>query len=146
MQEFDVVDPAAYGHWVEESVRFCDTDQAGHVNNVSIAAYAEAGRVGFAHTLVRPYAAPGEKSILAHIAIDYRRELHWPGKVRIGTRLRRIGNKSFALVTAIFRDGECIATAESIVANLRDSAAAPLSEGLRRRLEALLAEAAAAPR
>ena len=57
---FDLANPASFRHWVAEQVRFCDTDMAGHVNNVSIAAYVESGRLAHCYGLVLPDRAPGE--------------------------------------------------------------------------------------
>ena len=37
--DFDLTDPLLYDHWVDENVRFSDTDQAGHVNNTAITKY-----------------------------------------------------------------------------------------------------------
>ena len=49
--------------------------------------------------------------------IDYLKELNFPGNVEIGSRIARIGGKSFTLQHAVFKAGEegCVATAECIM-------------------------------
>ena len=36
-----------YPHWCNDTVRFCDQDAAGHINNVAICAYMETARLTF---------------------------------------------------------------------------------------------------
>ena len=53
------------------TIRFCDTDKLGHVNNVSIASYVEAGRCDlFYHLLKNAGTAPEIDFVLARAAID----------------------------------------------------------------------------
>jgi hypothetical protein len=40
-------DRSIYPHWCSDTVRFCDQDAAGHVNNVAICAYMETARLTF---------------------------------------------------------------------------------------------------
>ena len=54
----------------------------------------------------------------------------------------RLGTKSYAVGTGIFRDGQCVASAESVVAYRQGGATRPIEGALRARLEALLNEAA----
>ena len=131
----DPTDPTVYGHWATDTVRFSDQDGVGHVNNVAVAAYVESGRVGFGSSLV----APGESGagfILAHLSIDYRAQAHYPGEVRIGTRVVRLGRSSFTVGHGVFKDDECIATAECVLVRMRDGATGPLEPELREKLEA----------
>lgn len=44
----------AHRFWLSERVRWTDTDQVGHVNNLSISNYCEIGRVNF----LMPFLAP----------------------------------------------------------------------------------------
>ena len=50
----DLADPDLYHHWVRDTVRFCDQDSAGHINNTAIAQYVESGRVAFVLALLPP--------------------------------------------------------------------------------------------
>ncbi|MCG8691600.1 MAG: acyl-CoA thioesterase [Minwuiales bacterium] len=129
-----------YRHWTTDTVRFSDQDGTGHVNNVAVAAYVETGRLAFMREVVRLDRDQGESGILAKLTIDYLSESYWPGKVDIGSRLVRIGGKSFTVGSGLFRDGQCIATSESVLVYLKDRKSAPIAGALRERLEKLLAE------
>ena len=43
---------AAFPHWLTERVRWSDTDQVGHVNNLSFGTYIETGRTEFLRELI----------------------------------------------------------------------------------------------
>lgn len=135
-----MTDADFYRHWTTDNVRFSDQDGTGHVNNVAVAAYVETGRLAFMRDIVRLNRDDGESGILAKLTIDYRSESYWPGQVDIGTRLLKIGGKSFTVGSGLFRDGQCIATSESVLVYLKNRESAPISGPLRERLEKLLAE------
>ena len=112
----DLTDPAIYQHWEALSLRFSDQDSQGHINNVAYAAYIEAGRVAFCLDVMRDAPVAGAADfVLAHLAIDYRAEMHYPGMLQIGTCVHRIGTKSVRLGHGIFRQGRLHATAESVL-------------------------------
>ena len=126
-------DPDAYQHWATDTVRFSDQDAMGHVNNVAIAAYVESGRFAFDRVIAQPDA----EFILVRLVIDYLAEAHYPGEVRIGTRVDRIGRTSMTLGHGLFKDGVCIATAQSVGVHLREGRSAPIEGEFRSRLEGL---------
>ena len=134
-----VTDPATYRHWVEDVVRYSDTDASGHVNNVAYAAFVESGRVTFARNSGIDRSA-GEGWILGRLAIDYRAEAFFPGRVRIGSRVAKLGNKSFTLASAVFMDERCLATAVSVLVFRRNGAAEPIPAHIRAQLQADLAD------
>lgn len=135
----DLSDPAIYHHWEAVTLRFSDQDSQGHINNVSYAAYIEAGRVAFSLELMR--AAPDEPSdfVLAHLSIDYLAEMHYPGTIQVGTLVRRIGNKSVHLAHGIFLEGRLYATAESVLVFIDTASrrSMPVPAGMRAALERL---------
>lgn len=139
----DLKDPAVYLHWEAVSLRFSDQDSQGHINNVAYAAYIEAGRVAFCTDIMR--AAPGERTdfVLAHLAIDYLAEMHYPGTIQVGSCVHRIGTKSVRLGHGIFLNGRLHATAESVLVFIdtgsRRSIAVP--PGMRAALQELRAPA-----
>ena len=132
----DLSNPDIYAHWWTDRIRFADTDASQHVNNVAFIAYVETGRVYFCKLVLGEDAVQGEGYIVARITIDYLREMHFPGEVKIGAAVTRIGTKSFTVANAVFKDGVCAAIAESVVVFRRNGQSAPL-EG--RRLERLRA-------
>lgn len=138
----DLADPRLYTHWADDVIRFSDTDQAGHVNNVAIAAYVETGRLMFDREVIEAAAdgLDGEtfQAILANLTINYLAESFWPGRVRVGTRLVRIGQSSLTTAHGIFRDDRCIATATCVLVNRADGASSPIGPQMRGRLALLL--------
>ena len=137
---FDLTDPAIYRFWITDRVRFSDQDGSGHINNVAYAAYVETGRVAFMQEVALADHQGEEMLIIVRLAIDYLRESHWPGEVRVGTRLIRLGGRSCVVGGGVFKDDVCIATAECVMALTQDGRASALTGPLRRHFEKLLAE------
>ncbi len=135
---FDLERSETFTDWHRDVIRFSDQDSGGHVNNVSYAYYVEGGRVAFkrAHAL-EPHT--GERFVVARVALDFRRETHYPGEVAVGTRVIRVGGKSFALGHGVFRDGLCLATAESTGVYVGPEGAVRIPDDVRAELERLAA-------
>jgi len=134
----DLTRAGAYRLWITDRIRFCDTDQAGHVNNVAYAAYAETGRLNFMDEHVRPLVQTGNRFIAASVTVNFLRETHYPGEVRIGTGVARIGRTSLTVGQGIFKDDVCVASALGAVVHLDGSTPIPLTDEMRTVLEALL--------
>ncbi len=116
-----------------EGIRYCDTDRQGHVNNAVFVVLFESGRVNILLNPDAPVLPDGCSFMLARMAIDFRREISWPGEVTIGTRIAALGNSSIRLEQALFQHGLCVASAES-VAVMADNAtrrSTPLPEQAR---------------
>ena len=81
--------------------------------------------------------------MLAHIAIDFRGEMHWPGTVDIGTGIQSIGTSSFTVAQAVFKDGVCCATAKAIVVCIDQTTRRPrpLPEAARQAYQSLMVAA-----
>jgi acyl-CoA thioester hydrolase len=127
-----------YPHWTTVTLRFSDQDSTGHVNNVSFAAYVEAGRVAFGWEHTRPLLSDGQDLFVANVSIAYRRELRYPGSIEVGTGILKLGRSSMTMGHGVFRDGILVADAES-VAVLVDRATAqsqPIVGALRAALGA----------
>ena len=137
---FDLTDPASYRFWTTDRVRFSDQDGSGHINNVAYAAYVETGRIAFLQEMAAAGQPEDGTLIIVRLAIDYHRESHYPGEVRIGARIIRVGEKSCIVACGVFKDGACIATAECVMAFLRDGRAVRPTEPTRRRLAQLLTD------
>jgi acyl-CoA thioester hydrolase len=84
------------------------------VNNAAIAAYFETGRAELMTEAAGPPAARAFGLAVVRVAIDYRREAHYPARLRIGCAVRRIGGSSITLDQAIFQAQDCIASAEAV--------------------------------
>jgi len=104
----------SYKIWTYDKLRYNDTDRQGHVNNAVFATFFETGRVAFLYDEQLKLSAPGGEFVVARLAIDFRAELYFPGKVDIGTRVLSIGRSSFTFGQGVFKGELCVATAESV--------------------------------
>lgn len=100
-----------YHHWTTVSIRYCDQDPVGHINNAAMAAFLEQARVNLVYPLLKRFGGPRFELVIARLVIDYLNELHFPGNVEVGTRIARLGSKSFMLHHAVFMAGEEVSAA-----------------------------------
>ena len=132
-----------YARHVDRHIQFFDLDGVGHVNHAAIARYFEEGRITYLEGINDPITAD-PVFMLAHIAIDYLAQLHWPGTVTVGTRIARFGRSSVHWDQAVFHRGACTARARSVMvlADRTREASVPIPDALR----AQLTERGAGPR
>ena len=110
----DLSNAHSFAFWSPVTIRYSDQDELGHINNCSYIAYVEAGRVAFLGGLLDPASHAGIDFILAHIAVDYLKEGHYPGTINVGSRILSLGNKSITTGYGLFINNECKATAECV--------------------------------
>jgi acyl-CoA thioester hydrolase len=108
-----VADPVVSGrtHLVDIQLRFADTDALGHVNNGSYVVYAETGRLEFLKT----FGSAVRSLILAHLAVDFRKQVVYGQSVSVETWVTRVGTTSVTLAQVIRADGELAAEVHSVV-------------------------------
>lgn len=113
-------------------VRFSDTDALGHLNNTAYALYAEQARV----ELFRELGQQGNL-ILAHIALDFRRQAHYGDRVHVLTWVESTGKSSVRLYQEIFSNDEPAAEVGSVVVmfDFVTQRPTPLTSELRTALE-----------
>lgn len=114
MDDSNRFNPSRYRHWIEDHVRFSDLDPLGHVNNNSIGQYFENARAALFMEVTPHWPHRDQLFILARIAVDFRRELHYPAQLKIGTGVASIGRTSMTLINALFRGDDGIAYCESV--------------------------------
>ena len=130
--------PARFPFWTEEKLRLADTDMNGHINNGAIGAFCEAGRA----EIMQAVAGPPEDRVVgmavARVEIDYLSEIHYPGRVRIGTCVARLG-RSITVEQALFQGETCFATSRGVMVMLDRATRRPaeMPEALRTGFEAL---------
>lgn len=131
---------ATYPLWAPDTARYGDADSNGHLNNAVFSTFLETGRITFLLDPKAPLAPPGHGFAIVRLVLDFRAEMHWGGAVEIGTAVISVGRTSFRLAQAIFQDGVCAATAESVMVlmDLTARKAAPIEGMLRDALEANL--------
>lgn len=97
-----------------DNVRFGDLDPNHHVNNATYATYFETSRVLLIRHPEFGLMPNGLSWVLAHLAIDFRAEVHWPGTIELGLAVARIGRTSVTYDQAVFHNGVCAASATAI--------------------------------
>jgi acyl-CoA thioester hydrolase len=138
---FDLTRRDTYTVFEPEKIRFSDTDMIGHVNNVAFAALLESGRTAFGQANLFPHVPQGALVVMARVEIDYRRELHWPLTVDVGTRIVAIGRTSYVMGQGIFRGDTCATTGRTtlVMIDRQTRRSAALPDEYRAVLERLLA-------
>jgi acyl-CoA thioester hydrolase len=105
------LDPSFYRHWIEDRVRFADLDPLGHCNNAAIGGFRESSRVALFAGAGHPVG--GKLSIpIVRLEIDFRHEILYGARVRVGARVLRLGRTSFTLANAVFDGDRCAASAQ----------------------------------
>jgi acyl-CoA thioester hydrolase len=131
--------------WTEDVLRFRDTDKNGHVNNSVFSVLCESGRVNLFAKTFDPSLRPGTFFVIARLVIDFRAELHYPGRVRTATWVSRVGRSSMGLKQAIVSDAGVAADSEAVCV-LMDAATrrpTPFPDAMRRIAEEMLRPAEA---
>jgi acyl-CoA thioester hydrolase len=120
----------AFPHVLRERVRFRDCDALGHVNNAVFSTYLEEARLDLLGML--------SDVILARVEIDFRSELRAGEEIEIGTRVGRLGTKSFELEHEIRVADRVVAEAKGVLVayDYERAESVPIPEELRARLSA----------
>jgi acyl-CoA thioester hydrolase len=134
--------------WTHEKLRNADTDQFRHVNNAVISTLFEAARMEiFASPAIRELMDGGNLAI-ARLLVEFRKEVHFPGHVDIGSTVVAVGKTSVRIAQGLFAaNGEdCHASAEAIcvIVNPKTGVPCPIGAELRRHLLAGAAEGVSA--
>lgn len=113
-----------------EKLRYGDTDRQGHVNNAVFSTMLETGRVEILYDPEIQLAAPGCAFVIVSQNLNYHKELNWPGRVEIGTRVTKIGKSSITFEQAIFQREEMHASATTVIVQMNETTrrSEPLAE------------------
>lgn len=97
-----------YDFWSKEKSRWGDMDGLRHLNHAAYLTFMESARLEFYQHL--GFHAKGwdlrESTILVSMKVDYLQQAFHPCQLLIGQRITRVGNKSFDILTAVFRGKE----------------------------------------
>jgi acyl-CoA thioester hydrolase len=114
-------------HRLPIQIRFADTDAAGHINNAVYATYGEVSRLAFFESLSpaaaamvrriadRSAAAGGLGIILAHLSIDFRRQVTYGQTAHVDTCVAAVGRKSITLRQTLDVAGHIAAEMRAVV-------------------------------
>ncbi len=132
----ELTDRSTYGYWSAEKVRWGDQDGARHINNVAYAEYLENARLELLLDRVIPHKGQGDNFIVRRVAIDYLGTASYPAQLDVGSCVVDLGESSFTIGQGVFLDDRCLATGETVHVHLRKGQPIPLTEVLRKVLEA----------
>lgn len=102
---------------LELRIDWSHLDLLGHVNNLAIVEYFQAARVMLSEKVGLPV-FPGMRvgPIEAATEIQFTKQLHYPGKVRVRTSVAEIKNTSFILSHRIYDDvGDVAARGREVI-------------------------------
>jgi acyl-CoA thioester hydrolase len=97
-----------FDFWTDIKTHWGDMDGLRHINHAKYLTYMETARLDLYHRLGHDTARWEQESssILASVEVDYLEQAAHPSELEVGQRISRIGNKSYDILTAIFRKGE----------------------------------------
>jgi acyl-CoA thioester hydrolase len=126
--------------WTEDVLRFADTDANGHINNTLFSVLCESGRVNMFRTRFDPTLPSSRFFVIARLAIDFRAELFYPGRVRTGTWLTKLGRTSVSLAQAVIGGDRLAAEAEAVCVLMHGDTRRPMPfpDPTRQALESML--------
>lgn len=124
LPEPDPTDRASFWRWTKAMTRFCDTDANGHINNTVFAEFIEAGRVKLI-TQMSADASIANPWVVARVEIDYLGVLGFPSELDVGTRVVRVGNTSYVVISGVFEGERCVARGRTVLVYAKDGKALP---------------------
>lgn len=123
------------------TLRYCDMDVLGHLNNAVYATLFEAGRVAYVEEKLAAMTPEGAGYVIVRLEIDFRAEARYPGAADITTAITRIGGSSMTFAQEIRIAGRLAASAICICAlfDLTRRKALRLPDSLRERIPVVAA-------
>jgi acyl-CoA thioester hydrolase len=124
-------------------VQWGDQDALGHVNNTIYFRWCESARIAYLQRLgLGDWMQPTTLGpILAHIDCNYKRQLHFPDTVRIGSRISRMGRTSLTMEHSLVSLAQNAVVAEStsviVVFNYQTQRPTPIPDDVRAAVERL---------
>ena len=96
-----------------EKLRFADTDRNGHISNAVFAVCCQNARMELLMDSERLPFLSEVQFVIGRLDLEFRGEMHWPGTVRVGTRVVHVGRCSVRLAQALFVADRCVAVSKS---------------------------------
>jgi acyl-CoA thioester hydrolase len=121
------------------TVEFRDVDTAGHVNNAVYLTYLETARIDYLREVLRVESLDDLAVIVANVNVDFRSPARFAEVLEIGTRVPRLGTKSFTMEHEVrAADARLVAEAPSVLVAYDYGAgtAVPIPDQWRNRVEA----------
>jgi acyl-CoA thioester hydrolase len=132
---------AAFRHFVDIDIRYCETDGARHVNHVVFPTYLEHGLLKLLVHIGDP-ARTGQLAfdhVTAELIVRYFAESVFGETLRVGSRLVHVGRSSAAVEQIVLGAGDALRVASRIViVRTRDGRSEPWTDEQRARLSSAL--------
>jgi acyl-CoA thioester hydrolase len=124
----------------EVTVRFCETDALGHINNTSYFIYLEEARMKFFESLGYSMSHPNEWNfIIASTKCDFLNQGYFNQILTVRTFVTKIGSKSFEINHDIIcsQTGQLIAKGNAIIVffDFKEQKSKPIPHLLREELK-----------
>ena len=119
--------------------RVSETDGVGHINNVFVPIWFEAGRREIFRIFSPNLDFLDWKLALVKVTVEYVDQLYLAEDVDIKTGIEKIGTSSFTIKEEIHQTNRICAKGEAIYVNynFRDKKSEPISNEIRNRLESI---------
>ena len=119
--------------------RVSETDGVGHINNVFVPIWFEAGRREIFRIFSPNLDFLDWKLALVKVTVEYVDQLYLAEDVDIKTGIEKIGTSSFTIKEEIHQTNRICATGQAIYVNynFRDKKSEPISNEIRNRLESI---------
>jgi len=117
--------------------RIGETDILGHVTHTCIPGYLESARKPIFEIFQPDLDASKLNLIIAHLEMDFLKELRYTSEITIRTRLVRIGRSSFEMIQDVYQCDEKRAIARAVMVrfNYATGKSYPISDEIRSQLE-----------
>ena len=126
--------PGDFRFWTVEKLRNADTDQFRHVNNAAIASFLESGRMELFVSPAIGDLMKGLNVVVGRLSIEFHAEIFYPGELKVGSMVARIGRTSFDVLQGVFRDDVCVASATAACVLMQSGKPYPVPDDVRRHL------------
>ena len=118
------------------TVRFSETDGAGHVGNTVMVVWFEEARAPLFKMFMPTLEVDGWPLILASYQVDFRAQLYYGKPVTIKSWVKRIGNSSFETCQEAWQNKQCCASGSTTMVHFDYAAgkASPIPADIRDKL------------
>ncbi|RFU69955.1 thioesterase family protein [Bacillus sp. V59.32b] len=127
---------------IEVTVRFCETDALGHINNTSYFIYLEEARIKFFESLGYSMDKDEWNFIMASTKCDFVNQGYFNQILTVSTYVTKIGTKSFEINHEMIcsQTGQLIAKGNAIIVffDFTDQKSKPIPDLLREGLKSYL--------
>ena len=119
--------------------RVSETDGVGHINNVFVPIWFEAGRREIFRIFSPKLDFINWKLALVKVTVEYVDQLYLAEHVEVKTGIEKIGTSSFTIKEEIHQTNRICAKGQAIYVNynFRDKKSEPISHEIRNRLESI---------